>query len=72
MFEVYIPVAPQIEQGTMTVKLQALSQIARQDFEVEVEILVRIFMLLLIALRWNVTDWLVNSLKELPLLGIRL
>ncbi len=40
MFEVYMPISPQIEQGTITVKLRALSQIARQDFDVEIEILV--------------------------------
>lgn len=38
-YEVYVPVAPQIEQGTLTVNLQVISQIRSQDFEVEIKIL---------------------------------
>ena len=42
MTEVYIPIAPQIEQGTITVKIKIMSQIARQDLSIDIEILVMI------------------------------
>lgn len=42
-FEVMMPIAPQIEQGTITVHIRSLSQIRRQDIAVEVEILVGSF-----------------------------
>ncbi|XP_059351436.1 CD109 antigen-like [Daphnia carinata] len=37
-WEVYVPVAPQVDQGVITIKLQTVSQINRQDFEIELEI----------------------------------
>lgn len=44
MTEVYMPIAPQIEQGTITVKIQIMSQIARQDMAIDIEILVTSFL----------------------------
>lgn len=41
MKEIHVPIAPQIEQGTISVKIRTITQIARQDFSVDVEILVR-------------------------------
>ena len=40
MTEVYIPIAPQVEQGVIIVKLQTITQINRKDFEIELQILV--------------------------------
>ena len=40
MLEVAVPISPQIEQGTITVKFQTISQILRQSFDVDLEILV--------------------------------
>lgn len=53
MFEVYVPIAPQIEHGTIVVNIHAISQIVKQTFNIELEILVKyqtisIFQLLLI------------------------
>ena len=39
--EIYMPIAPQIEQGTITVKIRTLSQIHKQTFDIDLEILVR-------------------------------
>jgi len=41
MMEIYMPIAPQIEQGTITVKIRTLSQIHKQTFDIDLEILVR-------------------------------
>ena len=38
--EVYMPISPQVEKGTITVKLRVMSQISSQDFNVDLEILV--------------------------------
>lgn len=40
MTEVYIPIAPQVEQGVITVKIQTITQINRENIEIEIEILV--------------------------------
>jgi CD109 antigen len=40
MLEVDIPISPQVEQGTITVKIQTISQYSHQDHEVELNILV--------------------------------
>jgi len=37
--EVYMPISPQVEKGTITVKLRVMSQISSQDFNVDLEIL---------------------------------
>uniref|UniRef100_A0A0P5Q5G8 Macroglobulin complement-related protein n=1 Tax=Daphnia magna TaxID=35525 RepID=A0A0P5Q5G8_9CRUS len=37
-WEVYVPIAPQVDQGLIKIKLQTVSQINRQDFEIELEI----------------------------------
>lgn len=41
MLEVYLPIAPQIEKGTIVVNVQTISQIVKQRFEIGLEILVR-------------------------------
>ncbi len=41
MMQVDIPISPQIEQGTITIKITMISQISRQNHEVELEILVK-------------------------------
>jgi hypothetical protein len=38
--EVYLPIAPQVEQGMITVKIQTHTQIRQQVFEIELEIMV--------------------------------
>jgi hypothetical protein len=38
--EVYLPIAPQVEQGTITIKIATMTQIGRQDFSIDLEILV--------------------------------
>ena len=40
MWEIYLPIAPQVEQGFITVKIQTISQINRKDFDIDLEILV--------------------------------
>ena len=40
MTEVYMPIAPQVEQGVITIKIQTITQINRQNLEIELEILV--------------------------------
>ena len=40
MLEVDIPIAPQIEQGTINVNIQTISQYSHQDLQVELKILV--------------------------------
>lgn len=35
-----MPIAPQIDQGTITVKMKALSHIVQQDIAVDIDILV--------------------------------
>jgi hypothetical protein len=39
--EVYLPIAPQVEQGMITVKIQIHTQIRQQVFEIDLEIMVR-------------------------------
>ena len=39
--EVTVPIAPQVEKGTIFVKIECASQISRQNFDIDVEILVR-------------------------------
>jgi len=38
--EVYLPIAPQVEQGTITIKIRTISQIRRQVFDIDLDILV--------------------------------
>ena len=38
--EVYLPIAPQVDQGTITIKILTITQISRQDFNIELEIMV--------------------------------
>ena len=40
MTEVYLPIAPQVEQGTITIKIQIHTQMTHDTFDVELEILV--------------------------------
>ena len=40
MTDVTIPIAPQIEHGTITVKIKIQSQIARQDIAIDIDIAV--------------------------------
>lgn len=40
MEEVHIPIAPQIEKGTITVKIRISSQIIRQDLAIDIDIVV--------------------------------
>lgn len=40
MWEVYIPIAPQVEQGAIVIKIQTVSQIRRQTFNIELDVLV--------------------------------
>lgn len=42
--EVYMPIAAQIEQGSITVKIQVLSHIFEQNLEIGLEVLVRVFL----------------------------
>ncbi len=42
MTEVYIPIAPQVEQGFINVKIQTITQLNRKDFDIELQILVSI------------------------------
>lgn len=42
--EVYMPIAAQIEQGSITVKIQVLSHIFEQNLQVGLEVLVRVFL----------------------------
>nr|CAH0103527.1 unnamed protein product [Daphnia galeata] len=37
--EVYLPIAPQVEQGTITIKIRTISQIRRQVFDIDLDIL---------------------------------
>uniref|UniRef100_A0A0P5S381 Macroglobulin complement-related protein n=1 Tax=Daphnia magna TaxID=35525 RepID=A0A0P5S381_9CRUS len=39
MWEVYIPIAPQVEQGAIVIKIQTVSQIRRQTFNIELDVL---------------------------------
>ncbi len=39
--EVYLPIAPQVEQGMITIRIQTYTQIRRQVFEIDLEIMVR-------------------------------
>jgi hypothetical protein len=39
--EVYLPIAPQVEQGSIIVKIQIHTQIRQQVFEIDLEIMVR-------------------------------
>lgn len=39
-WEVYVPIAPQVDRGVITIKMQTISQINRQDFKIELEIMV--------------------------------
>ena len=40
MTEVYMPISPQIERGSITVKIQVLSHIFHQNLEIGMDILV--------------------------------
>ena len=40
--EVFMPISPQIEQGSITVKIQVLSHIFEQNLEIGLEVLVRL------------------------------
>lgn len=39
-FEMNMPIAPIIERGSITIQIRALSQIAKQNLEIPLEILV--------------------------------
>ena len=41
MTEVFMPIAPQIEQGSITVKMRVLSHVFEQNLEIGLEVLVR-------------------------------
>ena len=41
-FEVNMPISPVIERGSIVIQIRALSQIAKQNLEIPLEILVKI------------------------------
>jgi len=42
-FEMHMPISPVIERGSIVIQIRALSQIAKQNLEIPLEILVKIF-----------------------------